>query len=292
MPARLIAYPPETAAITRWIAAGGRLRIGRAADCDLVLDHPSVSRAHAELSYDGQRWQLRDLGSKNGSYVDGIAVEDCLALAVPSWLRLGDVHCDFAEFNEAQSNGLRLRQQQRRDFSLALTRRVEAESDQARLPEEVLRGVVELADCSRGFLLLASGGDYAVRASVVLDPAALRSRVFSGSVGAVERALALRQPVVVNEVARSDWAAERASIVDSGLKCLVCLPLLDGPRTLGAIYADRRSPGEPITQFDLELLSAFAESAALWLLARSAVEALDDAPRWSTIVAGPHGSTP
>ena len=86
MPARLIAYPPETAAITRWIAAGGRLRIGRAADCDLVLDHPSVSRAHAELSHDGQRWQLRDLGSKNGSYVDGIAVEDS-ALAAPSWLR-------------------------------------------------------------------------------------------------------------------------------------------------------------------------------------------------------------
>lgn len=291
MPARLIAYPPETAAITRWIAVGGRLRIGRAADCDLVLEHPSVSRVHAELSHDGQRWQLRDLGSKNGSHIDGIAIDDA-ALALPCWLRFGDVHCDLAEFNDAQSNGLRLRQQQRRDFSLALTRRVGAEADHTRLPDEVLRGVVELADCSRGFLLLASGGDYVVRASVVLDPAALRSRVFSGSIGAVERALAQRQPVVVNEVARSDWAAERASIVDSDLKSLICLPLLDGPRTLGAIYADRRTPGEPITQFDLELLSAFAESAALWLLARSAVEALDDAPRWSTIVAGPHGSTP
>lgn len=291
MPARLIAYPPETAAITCWIAAGGRLRIGRAADCDLVLEHPSVSRAHAELHHDGKQWRLHDLGSKNGSYADGIAVEDS-ALTAPSWLRFGDVHCDFAEFDEAQSRGLRLRQQQRRDFSLALTRRVEAESDHDRLPEEVLRGVVELADCSRGFLLLASGDDYSVRASVVLDPAALRSRVFCGSVGAVQRALSLRKSVVVNEVARSDWAADRASIVDGGLKSLVCLPLLDGARTLGAIYADRRSPGEPITQFDLELLSAFAESAALWLLARSAVEALDDAPRWSTIVAGPHGSTP
>ncbi|RDZ29116.1 FHA domain-containing protein [Lysobacter silvisoli] len=292
MPARLIAYPPEAAAITRWVAAGGRLRIGRAADCDLALEHSSVSRNHAELQHDGEHWQLRDLGSKNGSYADGIAVEQA-PLRGPAWLRFGDVHCDFAEFTDQQSAGLRARQQQRRDFSLALTRRVEAQADHERLPDEVLRGVVELADCSRGFLLLAADGDdYAVRASVHLDPNQLGARVFGGSVGAVRRALSTRAPVVVNEVARSDWATERASIVDSGLKSLICLPLLDGPRTLGAIYADRRTAGEPITQFDLELLSAFAESAALWLLARRAVAELDDAPRWSTLVGGPAHTLP
>ena len=60
---------------------------------------------------------------------------------------------------------------------------------------------------------------------------------------------------------------------------------LDGSRVVGAVYADRCSAGEPITQVDLELLQAFAESATLWLLARRALTRLDAAPRWSTIVA-------
>ena len=47
----------------------------------------------------------------------------------------------------------------------------------------------------------------------------------------------------------------------------------------------RSGAGEPITQVDLELLQAFAESATLWLLARRALTRLDAAPRWSTIVA-------
>ncbi|HEY5613648.1 MAG TPA: GAF domain-containing protein, partial [Lysobacter sp.] len=74
------------------------------------------------------------------------------------------------------------------------------------------------------------------------------------------------------------------SIVASDLQTLLCLPLHDGERVFGAVYADRSGPGEPITEFDLELLNAFAETATLWLLARRALQKLDDAPRWSTIV--------
>ena len=50
----------------------GGVTVGRAPDNTIVLDHDLlVSRHHAELRYDGQYWVLTDLGSANGTYVDG-----------------------------------------------------------------------------------------------------------------------------------------------------------------------------------------------------------------------------
>lgn len=283
MPARLIAYPPNGAALIRWIEPDDRLRIGRAPDCDVQLDHPSVSRAHAELSHDGKSWRLRDLESKNGSFADGLVTRDD-PLPPACWLRFGDVHCEFAEFDDELARQMRGRELHRRNLSEVRSQQVAGQTQFDSLLEEVLRGVVDLAGCSRGFLLLADGGDYVVSASLVIDPKALDRRSFSGSVGAVQRTLSQGMPVVVNHVGSEAWLAERQSIVGTGMQTLVCLPLRDGDRVFGAVYADRREAGEPITEFDLELLGAFAETATLWLLARRALQTLDDAPRWSTIV--------
>jgi len=45
--------------------------IGRSPDCDLPLGHITVSWHHAELRYNGRAWVLVDLGSKNGTRVNG-----------------------------------------------------------------------------------------------------------------------------------------------------------------------------------------------------------------------------
>ena len=281
--ARLIAYPPDEAAVQRWIPAGGALRIGRAPGCDLVIEHPSVSRAHAELRDADGTWRLRDLDSKNGSFVDGARVGE-VALAPPCWLRIGDVHCEFGVFDAMQAANAEARALTRRAQSAVLLREVAGHGRVERMLDEVLRGVLELSGCTRGFLLLAEGEDYVVAARRSLEPGAFAARAFTGSVGAVQRALARRRPLAVNHVDSEPWLAGRASVVGQGLQSLVCVPLLDGERVLGAVYADRTEPGEPITQLDLDLLGAFAESAAVYVLAGRAMAALDRAPRWNTIV--------
>jgi ABC transport system ATP-binding/permease protein len=56
--------------------AGDRLRIGRDAANDLVLDDPNVSRLHAEVVREGGRMRLRDKHSRNGTRVDGRLVAE------------------------------------------------------------------------------------------------------------------------------------------------------------------------------------------------------------------------
>jgi hypothetical protein len=48
------------------------VRVGRATDNDLVLTDPEVSRHHARLEPDGHGWRAVDLGSTNGTWVNGV----------------------------------------------------------------------------------------------------------------------------------------------------------------------------------------------------------------------------
>src|SRR5207244_10429198 len=61
----------------------GKTVVGRAPTCDLVINDTSVSRRHAELAVDARTCVVRDLDSRNGTYVNGEQI-------VQSELRDGD----------------------------------------------------------------------------------------------------------------------------------------------------------------------------------------------------------
>ena len=52
------------------------ITIGRAPDCDCHLTEPSVSRRHAQLRRVDETWLLRDLGSSNGTRLNGMRVTE------------------------------------------------------------------------------------------------------------------------------------------------------------------------------------------------------------------------
>lgn len=62
----LIARGPEQGA--RIQLSADHATIGRYRTCDIPLDHVTVSRHHAEIHYDGERYVLTDNGSLNGTY--------------------------------------------------------------------------------------------------------------------------------------------------------------------------------------------------------------------------------
>jgi hypothetical protein len=62
----------------RIVPLRGRLTIGRDSDCDLVLDEAEMSRKHAMIENRGDVIFLRDLGSANGTFVNGVQVRDAI----------------------------------------------------------------------------------------------------------------------------------------------------------------------------------------------------------------------
>ena len=70
----------------------GRLTLGRSSSCELVFTDDTVSRRHAELRIVEGRWMLRDLGSSNGTWVNGRRVMEAEVAAGDDVL-LG--HCRF-----------------------------------------------------------------------------------------------------------------------------------------------------------------------------------------------------
>jgi pSer/pThr/pTyr-binding forkhead associated (FHA) protein len=50
------------------------VRIGRGDANDVVIGQPEISRHHCRLTWNGSRYVVQDLGSKNGTYVNGMRV--------------------------------------------------------------------------------------------------------------------------------------------------------------------------------------------------------------------------
>jgi hypothetical protein len=59
----------------RMVVGPGGATLGRSRQCDVVINDPNVSRQHAELRPRGSSWVLTDLGSTNGSRINGHPVE-------------------------------------------------------------------------------------------------------------------------------------------------------------------------------------------------------------------------
>jgi ABC-type multidrug transport system ATPase subunit/ABC-type multidrug transport system permease subunit len=68
--------PDESLPVARFSASGRDLLIGRLPGVDISLPHPTVSRRHAEVTRENGEVRIKDLGSANGTRVNGIAVRE------------------------------------------------------------------------------------------------------------------------------------------------------------------------------------------------------------------------
>lgn len=84
------------------------MKIGRAAANDLVLDSGRVSRFHAVLSLDGPTVSITDLGSRNGTYVNGARIRSCVLVDGDS-ISIGACQIRFVVRGKAFSDSEALR---------------------------------------------------------------------------------------------------------------------------------------------------------------------------------------
>ena len=70
--------------------------IGRSRSCDVTLPIPSVSTRHARVGCRGEEFYVEDLGSTNGTYVNGVRVRRC-TLYSNDVLRVGNAKLHFIQ---------------------------------------------------------------------------------------------------------------------------------------------------------------------------------------------------
>ncbi len=70
--------------------------IGRAQGCAVSIDDARISKIHARVFVDGGQWVIEDLGSTNGTLVNGRPVTDPLALSRHDRVQVGEVTLEYS----------------------------------------------------------------------------------------------------------------------------------------------------------------------------------------------------
>jgi hypothetical protein len=79
----------------RLVVGSEGVTVGRSRSCDIVLDDPNVSRRHAEIRPRGGSWVLVDLGSTNGSRLNGRSIEGSEVVKPGDEIEMGSTRLTF-----------------------------------------------------------------------------------------------------------------------------------------------------------------------------------------------------
>jgi len=262
-----------------WFALRGeRVVIGRARDCDLILPDVLLSRRHAELVRAGAGWLLRDLGSLNGTRLNGARVEreallkDGDAVAIADWALVfkdadlpsdpgaGDARLkDVTEL--ATRSYVETDQVARQSRILSVLTRaaaaVVATPTAGELLDTLLGHVLEAVPAARGAVALFEEGE---PLGVVVAAARATSGEAPWSIDAAVAERALR--------AFGAFTAPRVESGDGSVRAVLCAPLWFGgagptqERSAGCVVLEGAIGSTPFDEEHVKLVTAVANLAA------------------------------
>jgi sigma-B regulation protein RsbU (phosphoserine phosphatase) len=128
----------------------------------------------------------------------------------------------------------------------------------------VMDEVIAATRAERGFVMLREeDGTLTFRAARGMDQSTVQDPQFQVSRGVVERVAQRGHPVLTSDAQLDDRFSLRMSVVNLGLRSILCVPLLVQGRLLGVVYVDNRLHSGLFTTADLDLLAAIASTAAI-----------------------------
>lgn len=300
---------------------GDALSVGRDSTNKVRLNDTEVSRRHAEFQRTPQGYRLLDVGSVNGTFVNGQAARDVL-LQPGDQIQIGQSVLLYSaaradappapplaeQINLITRQDLELNSAIVRTVGEAEGSRILAHPDSVQGPwlkgalvnlrtlyevstavshildlNELLDRIMDLIfktlEADRGCIMLRAEGVAEARADD-FEPKAVRWREgvnrqekIGISRTLMEHVLREKQGVLVNDAARDDRFGAVQSIVRSGIREIICVPMKGRHETLGVLYLDSRTPGNDrnptarprpkFTEDHLSLAAAIAHQAAL-----------------------------
>ena len=275
--------------------------IGRGASSRLRIVDRSVSRHHCVLKFEEGRYTIRDLDSRNGTFVNDAPVServlengDRIKIGAAQFLFLVQdvepvfeaalVHFEDADIDTQSTVQLRYEDalylrpdkllaalpiagQMARDLHalLKVSTAINSTLGTEELKEKLLELIFEIVPAERGAILLvsAAGEEFASVSGRVRDSGSVQTvRVIRAVVRHV-----LREGVAVlgNSVLNGDIFKSSESLAASGIQSVLCVPLILCGKVLGAIYLDTSCSETRFAEDHLQLVTAIAGIAAVAL---------------------------
>ena len=129
--------------------------------------------------------------------------------------------------------------------------------------EEVMDSLIELVQAERGFLMLSEDDELRVRIARGIDNVDLEDDAFSLSRTIVKQVVSSGEPVLTTNAQEDPRFGMEASVVSLQLRSILCVPMKLKDEILGVMFVDNRIHTGLFKESDLELLSAFADQAAM-----------------------------
>jgi transcriptional regulator with GAF, ATPase, and Fis domain len=253
--------------------------IGRQGGNTLQVLDPAASRRHCQIEPVEGGFVVRDLGSRQGTFVNGrpvhehllregdrVAVGEMLLLfrtsereAVRSEPRiLGDEESFTARstiqrpLGRSAEEGL-----ESQDFELLLriAKALQAPRSTAEMARSLLEQVFSIVPGDRAALLLADRGTPEIAAAFTRDRRG-SSEPFSVSRTVVRQTLDERAALLANDVLLEERLAGAQSLQAERIRSLIATPLAHQGSTIGLLYVDSREAGAPFEERHLQVLAA------------------------------------
>jgi adenylate cyclase len=300
-PARLLITDTETGDSFTFLLEEKECRIGRSRTrASLVLDFPDVSREHALVSRREQEFVLKDLGSVNGTLIDGrrvkehtlksgesffiskyrIEFQDTPAVEfeqeedVSSWTYLSRKPAEITQLPEETAEPWESRESEgemaglrRKAETLArlyeLNRTLGSVFDLPAIFKKVSEMLFRLTPADRFLVLLRDQRTGAMSQAAVEFRPGLETEQTQVSQTVVGRVMDERVSLLSLDAASDQRLAASSSILVQRIHSVMCAPLLSPEAVLGVIYVDCCSLMSGFREHDLDLLNALAAETSI-----------------------------
>ena len=298
MPPRLLALSGPLKDSTIPLPAG-EVTLGREPMNAVPVIDPSVSRRHCQLQHSDGRFQIKDLDSRNGTVVNGVAVKE-------HWLRHGDeiaigdsiflfleeeedsaTHFSRVEFDDSRPTAetklihprdvvylqpdrllkeLPATSQVARNLGalLKISRVVHAIRDLEDLQAELLDLIFEVVPASRGAILLSDSAGKDFNCSYAKTRQAGQPQLVRVS-RTIARQVMSENVAILGFDVQGGKLRDVESLAVSEVRSLLCVPLTVFQTMIGCIYLDNTSPAKRFQDDHLQLMAGIAAISAVAL---------------------------
>ena len=265
----------------------GATLVGRSPECDLLLDDVSISRRHAVFEVSADRCAIRDLGSSNGTYRNGVVVtgaelddgdtvtlgqlpvqvhkslDDHLTLTDDQVMLDGDATLYRSVVQVGAAGALEASVDAGRLLTLLSdVGRLLVETDTlSEMLERVVQLVFDAVPADRCFLLLGGGDEE-------LTPRVARQRDAPGPTQVTisrtifDRVMTDRVALLAANAQLDPRLNVGKSIRVENIRAFMCAPLWNRKDVIGVLYSDSQDVGR-FSGADLDLFTALSNYAAV-----------------------------